>query len=69
MVDDIRMLGASPNLGSKWFSDNVSKKLGNMASILSSDDVWVGDFLLKVVFSRLFSISNQNKSKIVDMGL
>jgi len=40
-----------------WFSDNVSRSLGNRKYTLFWSDVWIGGVSLRVRFSRLYDLS------------
>lgn len=40
-----------------WFSDNISRSLGNKKHTLFWSDVWLGGVSFRVRFSRLYNLS------------
>jgi hypothetical protein len=54
--------------GSDWFMRSVMKKVGNGRFTKFWTDIWVGDQALKVLFPRLFNISNQQEELVFNMG-
>jgi hypothetical protein len=55
------------NLGINWFSQNVSKKVGNGAQTNFWVDRWIGEIPLKDRFPRLFSISRQKEATVAEI--
>jgi hypothetical protein len=53
---------------SDWFLRSIMKKVGSGRSTKFWTDIWVGDQALKVLFPRLFSISNQQEESVFNMG-
>jgi hypothetical protein len=62
---DVCSIGS--NLGINWFSQNVSKKVGNGAQTSFWEDSWLGDIPLKDRFPRLFSISIQKEASVAEI--
>jgi hypothetical protein len=55
------------NLGINWFSQNVSKKMGNGAQTNFWAEKWIGEIPLKDLFPRLFSISRQKEATVAEI--
>ncbi|PNY03332.1 cysteine-rich receptor-like protein kinase, partial [Trifolium pratense] len=51
----------------KWFSDNIFKRFGDGEKTLFWKDSWVDEIPLKSQFSRLFELSLNKDSTVVDM--
>jgi hypothetical protein len=62
---DICTIGS--NLDLDWFSQGVSKKLGNGRLTSFWTEKWVGDLPLCVRFPRLFSISMHKEATVADV--
>jgi hypothetical protein len=62
---DVCSIGS--NLGVNWFSQCVTKKIGNGALTSFWVDNWIGDSPLKDRFPRLFSISNQKEASVAEI--
>jgi hypothetical protein len=53
--------------GKNWFSESVSRKVGNGLSTSFWKVKWLGDVPLEVAFPRLFSLSNFKDHMVRDM--
>jgi hypothetical protein len=58
----------SLDVGTRWFSNAVKKRVGNGRTIRFWRDVWVAGLSLQERFPRLFSISNQQDAMLSDVG-
>jgi len=51
-------------VGSNWFNEEVSRKVGNDLHTSFWKDIWVGSSSLYALFLRFFSISTQKDAKV-----
>lgn len=51
----------------EWFSDHVSRSIGNGKHTLSWSDVWLGGVSFRVRFSRLYDLSVFKGESVFDM--
>jgi hypothetical protein len=56
------------DVGSGWFAQAVSKRIGNGNSTRFWKEVWLGELSLESRFLRLFGISTQQEALVGDMG-
>jgi len=51
----------------EWFSDHVSRSVGNGRNTLFWVDVWIGGVALSVRFSKLYDFSLEMEISVSDM--
>lgn len=51
-----------------WFSNELSRRIGNGPQLSLWNDVWFGEICLKEEFPRLFSLSTDKVSSVANMG-
>jgi hypothetical protein len=54
-------------VGKNWLVDSVRRKVGNGVTTLFWSSIWIGNVPLKVMFPRLYSLSNQKESMVADL--
>jgi hypothetical protein len=54
-------------VGKNWLVDSVRRKVGNGVTTLFCSSIWIGNVPLKVMFPRLYSLSNQKESMVADL--
>jgi len=54
-------------VGSNWFNEEVSRKVGNDLHTSFWKDIWVGSSSLYALFPRFFSISIQKDAKVSEL--
>lgn len=51
-----------------WFPNEIRRKVGNGVGTSFWHEQWFGNSNLKVVFPRLFSLSEQKEASVEEMG-
>ncbi|GAU12686.1 hypothetical protein TSUD_121780 [Trifolium subterraneum] len=65
---DVSLLGTRENFKSDWFSEWVTKRVGNGTMTSFWFDPWVDGVPLRVRYQSLFQASDQCLDRVVDMG-
>lgn len=65
---NISLLGGDKEADGDWFSEGVTKVIGNGLSTQFWHDPWCGNILLRVRFRRLFQLSLQQGGVVGDLG-
>ncbi|XP_057794578.1 uncharacterized protein LOC131010891 [Salvia miltiorrhiza] len=63
-----RLIAKSGEKDEKWFSSNISRRVGDGMRISFWDEVWVGCKPLKFVFPRLFNLCGNKRGCVGEMG-
>jgi len=63
----LRVRDGCGGVGGEWFSDCVTKVLGNGRNTNFWTDSWLGGIALSVWFRRLFNLSVNKHSTVEDM--
>ncbi|MCI03011.1 cytochrome P450 [Trifolium medium] len=66
--NDVSLLGTQVDFHSGWFSDGVTKRIGNGTLTSFWFDPWVDGVPLRIRYQSLFQASDQCLDRIVDMG-
>jgi hypothetical protein len=64
----VSLLGDPDDANSDWFSEGVTKKVGNGRMTSFWFDPWLGGVPLKTQFQKLFQASSQSTSTVGEMG-
>ncbi|GAU22971.1 hypothetical protein TSUD_247150 [Trifolium subterraneum] len=67
-MQNVSLLGDPEDTISDWFSEGVSKKVGNGHMTSFWFDPWLGGTPLRTQFQRLFQVLTQSTSTVREMG-
>ncbi|GAU44056.1 hypothetical protein TSUD_399540 [Trifolium subterraneum] len=65
---NMSLLGGPVDASSDWFSEGVTKTVGNGLMTSFWFDPWVGETPLRIQFQRLFQVSAQSTNSVGEMG-